>query len=138
MWLEVKSLLSLPSRVQAKGPGWDLKPEILILDEPTNHLDIESVEALIDALKRYHGGFMLVSHDARLIQAAECELWVCRGGGESLAKAASFEEYRRQVLTDLQRRQQAAAKEAARRALERQKRRAANLGRRPRTGARAP
>ncbi|OLQ09303.1 ABC transporter F family member 4 [Symbiodinium microadriaticum] len=68
----------------------------------TNHLDIESVEALIDALKRYQGGFMLVSHDARLIQA----------------------DLDRQVLTDLQRREEAAAKEAARRALERQKRRA--------------
>lgn len=82
------------------------KPEILILDEPTNHLDIESVEALIDALKRYQGGFMLVSHDARLIQAAECELWVCRGSGASLEKGrVSFQEYRRQVLTDLQRRE---------------------------------
>ncbi|CAE8673320.1 unnamed protein product, partial [Polarella glacialis] len=58
------------------------KPEILILDEPTNHLDIESVEALIDSLKRYEGGLMLVSHDARLIQAAGCELWVCKAAGE--------------------------------------------------------
>lgn len=43
-------------------------PEILILDEPTNHLDIESVEALIAALKSYQGGLLLVTHDARLIQ----------------------------------------------------------------------
>jgi len=43
-------------------------PDILILDEPTNHLDIESVEALIAALKCYQGGLLLVTHDARLIQ----------------------------------------------------------------------
>lgn len=45
-------------------------PDVLILDEPTNHLDIESVEALIDALKRYQGGLLLVTHDARLIKVS--------------------------------------------------------------------
>ncbi|CAK9080739.1 unnamed protein product [Durusdinium trenchii] len=98
------------------------KPEILILDEPTNHLDIESVEALIDALKRYQGGLVLVSHDARLIQASGCDLWLCRAG-QALTSVKSFEEYRRQVLKDLQRRQQLAEEEAKRRALQRQKRR---------------
>eukprot|EP00933_Yihiella_yeosuensis_P033465 TRINITY_DN27168_c0_g1_i1.p1 TRINITY_DN27168_c0_g1~~TRINITY_DN27168_c0_g1_i1.p1 ORF type:complete len:794 (-),score=230.78 TRINITY_DN27168_c0_g1_i1:113-2473(-) len=108
------------------------KPEILILDEPTNHLDIESVEALIDSLKKYQGGLVLVSHDARLIQAAKCDLWICRGGGQPLGKAASFEEYRRQVLADLRKRQAAAEAEAARRAAARKKRRAETLKKRPR------
>merc|ERR1712003_365448 len=57
------------------------KPEVLILDEPTNHLDIESVEEIISALGLYEGGFILVSHDARLITATQAVLWEVDGSG---------------------------------------------------------
>merc|ERR1712151_330615 len=56
------------------------KPHIVILDEPTNHLDIESVEALTDALGKFNGGLVLVTHDARLITEVDCQLWVVDEG----------------------------------------------------------
>ena len=41
--------------------------DILLLDEPTNHLDIDSLEWLIDFLKSYKGGLLIVSHDKNFI-----------------------------------------------------------------------
>lgn len=58
---------------------------LLILDEPTNHLDANGLEHLADALHRFEGGVVLVSHDEllvrRLLQSAEhSELLICQGG----------------------------------------------------------
>ncbi|MFK7868054.1 MAG: ABC-F family ATP-binding cassette domain-containing protein [Roseobacter sp.] len=55
-------------------------PHMLILDEPTNHLDIESREALVEALTRYTGAVILVSHDMHLLSMVADRLWLVSDG----------------------------------------------------------
>jgi ATPase subunit of ABC transporter with duplicated ATPase domains len=42
---------------------------VLILDEPTNHMDMESIEALNQALKKYEGTIIFVSHDREFVSS---------------------------------------------------------------------
>jgi ATPase subunit of ABC transporter with duplicated ATPase domains len=43
------------------------KDNVLVLDEPTNHLDLESIIALGDALQKYEGTALVVTHDRDLV-----------------------------------------------------------------------
>ncbi len=51
------------------------KANFLLLDEPTNHLDIHSNELLIEALNRYEGSYILVSHDRYFISKTANKIW---------------------------------------------------------------
>ena len=88
-------------------------PHILVLDEPTNHLDIETVEALIAALKAYTGGVVMVTHDARLVTQVECDLWICERAGIHKFNG-EFDAYRLALIDDLARREREAEEQRAR------------------------
>ena len=69
-------------------------PNCLVLDEPTNHLDIDSIEALEDALERYDGTVIAVSHDRyfldriadRIVLVADGEVHAFEGGWSANAE----------------------------------------------------
>ena len=72
-------------------------PHLLILDEPTNHLDIESREALVEALTRYSGAVILVSHDMHLLSMVADRLWLVSNGTVKPYEE-DLEAYRKMLL----------------------------------------
>jgi ATP-binding cassette subfamily F protein 3 len=72
----------------------------LVLDEPTNHLDIDSIEVVEDALERFDGTVIAVSHDRyfldrladRIVVVADGEVKSYEGGWSANASATSSYE----------------------------------------------
>ena len=70
-------------------------PNCLVLDEPTNHLDVESIEVLEDALERYDGTVVAVSHDRyfldriadRIVHVADGSVRAYEGGWSANVRA---------------------------------------------------
>ena len=51
------------------------KANFLMLDEPTNHLDMHSCDLLIEALNKYEGTIILVSHDRYFVSKTANKIW---------------------------------------------------------------
>jgi ATP-binding cassette, subfamily F, member 3 len=72
----------------------------LVLDEPTNHLDIDSIEVVEDALERFDGTVIAVSHDRyfldriadRIVVVADGAVQSYEGGWSANASATSSYE----------------------------------------------
>jgi len=45
------------------------QPNVLIMDEPTNHLDMESIESLNNALEKFPGTLIFVSHNREFVSS---------------------------------------------------------------------
>jgi ATP-binding cassette subfamily F protein 3 len=47
---------------------------LLLLDEPTNHLDMESCEGLIDAINKFQGSVIMVTHNEEMLHSIATKL----------------------------------------------------------------
>ena len=66
-------------------------PNLLLMDEPTTHLDVGSIDALIGALKQYHGTLIFISHDVHFIRAiATSVLHVTAGANRTGGKLTFY------------------------------------------------
>ena len=65
----------------------------LLLDEPTNHLDMAGKEVLLDALERYDGTLVLVTHDRHLIDAIATRVIEVNVGGVVRDFPGNFSDY---------------------------------------------
>ena len=69
---------------------------MLVLDEPTNHLDLEAIAALRDAITKYEGTVIFVTHDRDLVaEAATRVLAMSKHGIEDFN--GPYEEFLRKV-----------------------------------------
>ncbi len=75
---------------------------VLALDEPTNHMDIRSKDVLKEALKRFDGTLIVVSHDRDFLEGLVDKLYEFRDGKvkEHLGGVEDF--LRRRKLESLQ------------------------------------
>lgn len=73
------------------------EPHILILDEPSNHLDIAALDALADALNRFKGGILMVSHDVVTINRVCKDIMVCEDG-RVYKTNGSIDDYKKHIL----------------------------------------
>ena len=79
---------------------------LLVLDEPTNHMDMRSKDILKDALQKYDGTVVVVSHDREFLDGLVDRIYEFRDGGvrEYLGDIWYFLEKRKvESLQDIER-----------------------------------
>ncbi len=74
---------------------------VLILDEPGNHLDVDTVEALVDALKEYQGTVIFTSHDRHFTKAVATCVVEVRDGGVALY-SGKYDDYLYRVNKEIE------------------------------------
>src|SRR5437764_8953839 len=60
------------------------------MDEPTTHLDVGSIDALIGALKQYHGTLIFISHDVHFIRAIATSVLHITAGANGAGSKLTF------------------------------------------------
>jgi ATP-binding cassette, subfamily F, member 3 len=67
-------------------------PNFLLLDEPTNHLDLRAKDVLLEALRKFTGTVVFVSHDRYFIDALATRIFEIEGG-ELRDYPGNYEDY---------------------------------------------
>jgi ATP-binding cassette subfamily F protein 3 len=74
---------------------------LLVLDEPTNHLDMDSKDILKNALIKYDGTFILVSHDRDFLQGLTEKLYEFKNHGIKEYHGDIFDFLEKKRINDL-------------------------------------
>lgn len=64
----------------------------LLLDEPTNHLDMRSKDVLLEALRKFTGTVVFVSHDRYFLEQVATRVFEVGGGGVEVFPG-NYEDY---------------------------------------------
>jgi len=91
---------------------------LLVMDEPTNHLDMKSKEMLKQALMKFDGTVVLVSHDRYFLQGLTDKIYEFRNGKvkqflgsiDEYLEARKFEDFRQVERQQEEKKQVAEAK----------------------------
>jgi len=67
-------------------------PNFLLLDEPTNHLDLQAKDVLLEALRKFSGTVVFVSHDRYFIDKLATRVFQIEGG-EIYDYPGNYEDY---------------------------------------------
>lgn len=76
------------------------KPNILLLDEPTNGLDIPTIDSLAEAINKFNGGVVVVSHDFRLLDKIAKDIFVVENK-TATRWDASIAEYKKKLAKNV-------------------------------------
>ena len=85
-------------------------PNFLLLDEPTNHLDLQAKDVLLEALRKFTGTVVFVSHDRYFIDKLATRIFEIEGGelprlSRQLRRLSMAERARRSAANRIVRRQ---------------------------------
>lgn len=69
-------------------------PRIMILDEPTNHLDEDTIDWVVEYLKRFLGTLIMVSHVPSVLDELVTRIVYLDGTGKSAIFRGNFSEFK--------------------------------------------